>query len=271
MSEIVLTDSNVKRRYQIQMDETGCPVMLADVPGAGVSRVDPDATSGNPRHDIRSGKFGRGGAGGRREPPPANVDPIEYARMIDAVRDAAREFDSPDVGDVKEFLAGRAKAPDKVDIQQFLTLVQEQRKSDAVDILDQQLRSSGVLPRGRRKVRVAAPRGYVRRLIGSLDGDQLGEIMHRLAAKGHDPEDVDKFFNGKVKDDVAETARSRRDSFQASDWQGDPFEDVEFAEGGVVPPGMNLLIDDSYVIPISADELAERIAMKLSAIGSATQ
>lgn len=258
--EIIVTDE-MRKRYAIMMDEAGFPVMFADVPPAGVSRVDPDAESGNPRHDIRSGKFAPGSK--RRNEPPPNVDPIEFKRMIDAIRDAAREFDAPDVGDIKEFLAGRAKAPDKVDVQQFLTLVQEQRKSDAVDILDQQIRSSGVLPLGRRKVRVSAPRGYVRRLIGSMDGDMLGEIMHRLEAKGHDRDEIDRFFDRKVTEDKNSAARARRDSFQGSDWQGDPYEDVElsgFIESADVSDFIPVTLDSGTL-----DELVEKIAFKLRA------
>lgn len=204
-------------------------VQLADVPNAGVGRRDTNAKSGNPVHDVRSGKFGSGSKKPQVKTPqaPANVDPVEYARMFDAVRDAAREFDDPDEGDIREFISGRANSPETVDIAGFLTQVIEQRKADLVDLLDQAMRSSGKMKRGRRKIKLSAPRGYVRKLVRGLDENQLGEVMHRLEAMGHDAEDVERFFEGRV--DNAEAAKSKRDGLKASDqtgWKG--------AEGGFI-------------------------------------
>lgn len=220
----------------MRFDERG-NIVLADVPNAGASRVDSNARSGNPRHDVRSGKFGAGGNQQVQRPaPPANVDPVEYARMFDAVREAAREFDNPQEGDIRDFIKGRANAPDQVDIQQFLQQVVEQRKNDLVDLLDQSMRSSGPLSRGRRKVRLSAPRGYMRRLVGSLDEDQLAEVMHRLEAMGHDRADVDAFFNGRHEN--VDNAKTRRDAISASDKWSSPtriFPDEAEPDEGYVP------------------------------------
>ena len=195
-------------------------VLLADVPGSGVSRIDTNAKSGNPRHDSRSGKFGAGGAKPAEQVRPDNVNQLDFARMLDAAREAAREFDNPQEGDIRDFLAGRARNPEAVDIQGFLRQVQEERKNDLVDLLDQQIRSGGPLQRGRRRVGLKAPRGYLKRLIGSAGDDDLAEIMHRLEAMGHKREDVNRFFQGRVKDETHKTATAKRDSIQASDqWQ----------------------------------------------------
>lgn len=233
-------------------------VQLADVPGSGTSRVATTQRSGNKLHDTRSGKFGAGGAGARpRQLPNQNVDPVEYARMYDAVREAAREFDDPSEGDLREFLKGRARAPEQVDLANFLSQVVEQRKSDLVDWLDQNLRSSGPLKRGRRKVRISVPKGYIRKLLGSMDEDALGEISHRLEAMGHDQETVDAFFAGRLKPDHHEAVKGRRDALAASDdnqWFTD-LEDVHEDDGPAV------VIRETITL---TDEDIERIAQKVS-------
>lgn len=215
--------------YEIQLDEHGMPVMLADVPNAGVSRADPNAPSGNPNHDVRSGKFGEGGGGRAQQGPqaPPNADPVEWGRFLDAVREAAREFDSPDIGDIQDFLKGRAKNPAQVDAEQFLSAVNEQRISDLVDILDQQLRSGGVLPRNRKRVTLKAPRGFLKRALNSLDDSRVAELGHRLEAMGHPPEEVDAFLKGRVNEKRHEAIDTHKQAIAASNtWEGDLFEYV---------------------------------------------
>lgn len=195
-------------------------IRLADVPGSGVSRVASGQRSGNPRHDTRSGKFGAGGGQGgsapkRQVPAPANVDPLQYARMLDAVRDAARQLGVIDEASITEFIQGRANSPDQVDIANFMAMVQEQRKADLVDILDSSMRGS---LKGR-KIKLSAPRGHVKALMRALGSDEVAEVMTRLEAMGHDRADVDRFFDGRVA--VAEEAKKKRDTVAASDWRGD--------------------------------------------------
>ena len=194
----------------VKWDANG--IRLADVPNAGVSRVDQNAKSGNPRHDARSGKFGSGGGAKRAAPvqTPAQADPLEYARMIDAARDAARSFEDFTEEDIREFIQGRANSPDQVDIAAFIKIIEEQRKADIVDLLDQNMRL------GKRKVRVTASRGYIRKLLGKAGSDGIAEIMSRLEAMGHDRDKIDDFFAGRV--DVAEEAKKKRDSVAASQW-----------------------------------------------------
>lgn len=191
-------------------------IALADVPNAGVSTKDPNAKSGNPNHDVNSGKFGDGSQPKQKTDRPPNTSVEEYARMMDAVREAAREFDNPQEGDIREFLAGRAKAPDQVDVQNFIEMVNAQRLNDLVDMLDQQLRQSGPLARGRRKVRVSAPRGYVRKYLRSADSPLVQQLSMRLVAMGHNEGDVKSFFNQKVPN-----VKPNADQINASDvWDG---------------------------------------------------
>jgi hypothetical protein len=240
-------------------------ILLANVPNAGVAvQRKTGSQGGNDAHDARSGKFApKPGDPPSQEGATPNIDPIELKRMMDAVRDAAREFDFPEEGDIREFLAGRAKNPGQVDIAAFLQLVQEQIKTDITDILDNQLRAGGVLKRGRRTVRLSAPRGYINKTLRGLDEDSIAEIMHRLESRGHDPEDIDRFFSSKVK--IAEGAKKKKEAIAASeDWGPDPYivwtatnEDVaseqyEFAADlvekmatSLKPPVVNVHVDAS--------------------------
>ena len=238
-------------------------ILLADVPGSGVAKTAVGQKSGNKLHDTRSGKFGSGGGGGRKKvEPPANVDPVEYSRMLDAVREAAREFETMDEGDIKDFLQGRAKAPEQVDIQQFLDAVTQQRKNDLVDWLDQTLRSTGPLKRARRKVRISMPKGYLRKMLGSLDDDSIGELSHRLEAMGHDSADVEAFFEKRLKPDRHENQKARRDALAASDSQ-------QFTLGGMAADPEWDEDDDATVEAVSehrhrdAIEMAEKIVQNL--------
>lgn len=187
---------------------------LADVPGAGISRIDANAPSGNPRHDIRSGKFGAGGATRARRPVPANVDALAYARMLDAVRTAARTLDTIDEKTLQEFIDERANAPEAVDIQNFMTMVTEQRKADLLDIIDTAMRET----QPGEKISVNAPPGLVARYMRSLGSDHVAEIMTRLEGMGHEPKEVQDFFDNRIK--VVEEAKTKRKAVAASD-QGD--------------------------------------------------
>lgn len=182
----------------------GMPVLFANVPNAGVSNISTTQRSGNPRHDAHSGKFGAGGGGDKPAATarPANTDPHEYARMLAAARDAAREFDNPQAGDIKEFLAGRARDPKQVDVQGFLDMVRQQRISDLADLLDNQFRLAGDMKQGRRKVRLAAPKGYVRKAVKNLQPSEVDQLISVIVSRGHDEAQVKTFFNEKGYDHV---------------------------------------------------------------------
>jgi hypothetical protein len=212
-------------------------ILLADVPNAGVARRDLNAKSGNPNHDVRSGKFGSGGKKPKQQvKTPANVDPLEYARMIDAIRDAARQLPAiPEVANVEEFLKGRAKSPETVDIRGFIQSVMAQKKADLVDLLDQQLSGK------KNPVKVTASAGYLRGLMKELSDADIAELMHRLESRGHKQAAVDKFIKNRIGKERYETAASSRDSVAASD----DFNDEGFLffveeEEEPEPPALNL-------------------------------
>jgi hypothetical protein len=179
--------------------------MLADVPSVGVNvRRKTGSRGGNPAHDARSGKFGRTGPKPKEQtaPAPANVDPEEYKRMLDAVRDAARQLESIDESTITEFVQGRANHPEAVDIANFMAMVTEQRKADLLDIVDDSLREGTAI------VRLTAEPGTVKKLMRQLGSDEVAEIMTRLEGMGHSPEDIDAYFDGRIA--TAEEAKKKR-------------------------------------------------------------
>lgn len=180
---------------RITYSDTGMPVLLADVPNSGtVSLRKTGSRGGNERHDGTSGKFASGPKKDDKKDPPANTDPNEYARMYAAVRDAAREYDLFDEGDIREFLKGRANAPDQVDMAAFMTMVRAQRVNDLADLIDNQFRTRGSMKTGRRKVRVTAPKGFMRKALKDLSTDEVRQLENVLASRGHDESEVGEWL-----------------------------------------------------------------------------
>lgn len=207
------------------LDENGFPVLLAAVPGSGVARVDANAKSGNPLHDTRSGKFGSGGPPKRTQlEAPANVDPLDFKRMLDAARDVARQYGDPSEDDIREYLDGRAKNPEAVDIAAFLNEVRNERLNDVVDLLDQQFKGK----KGKGLVKISAGRAALKRAIRGLNEDDLAEVLNRLEAMGHKAEDLDTFFDGRIDGPVREKAIEKRNGIQASDNWGTPDLDLDY-------------------------------------------
>lgn len=207
---------------QFSLDDKGFPIFEgAAVANSGVTKTNPNSKGGNDAYDARSGKFAAKPdnvtEGKEVAETPENANPLEYKRMLDAARDAAREMDIPESGDIQEFLSGRAKDPGSVDIEGFLNLVKEQKLSDLVDIIDQQLRASGSVPSGKRKVRVVSPKGYVRRAFSALTDDGVAELIHRLEARGHSAEAAEDYVLGRKKEDVRESIKEKKNALAASD------------------------------------------------------
>lgn len=173
-------------------DEHGFPVMLEATKSA-------PTVSGNDAHGVSTGRFGAkpGKKDAQKESkstvssstvPPGGLDPSEWSRRMDAVREAAREFESYSEQDLTEWLRGRTNRQlTEGQISAFLADVRAQQVSDLVDILDNSER--GVL-RGRRFVRVRAPQGYTRKALNSLRDDELRSIAERLRARGWNDKQV---------------------------------------------------------------------------------
>lgn len=172
---------------EISLDDRGYPILLQ-------VGVDHPTKSGNPAH-VPAGQEGGGRFAKRTKADQAvttrgtaGATPEELARRFDAVREAAREFEVFADQDVKEWLRGRINKPfTQAEVDAFLADVRAQQLSDLVDVLDQNER--GKL-RGRRHVRVTAPKGYVRKLLGTLEDMELKVLVGRLRARGWDDKQV---------------------------------------------------------------------------------
>lgn len=158
----------------IDLDERGFPVMLATE--VAVTPAAPKPTPPSTR--------------------PAAVDHAEWARRQDAVRDAAREFDDLTEQDLKERLRGVTSKPlEDGDLAQFRVDVRAAVLDDLTDILDH--RVQGKL-RGRRTVRVQAPRGYMKKALRSLDANEANQLEGRLRARGWTDKQIKDDLWGKM-------------------------------------------------------------------------
>mgnify|MGYP007083434009 CR=1 FL=1 len=151
---------------QVELDSQGFPVLLAD----------------EPKHE------------------PAPVAPsYEEGRRRDAVREAAREFETLDEQDLKERFRGiTTRELDESDLTELRLDIREQQLDDLIDILHQL--HMGKL-RARRYVRMSAPRGYLRKTLWAITPEEYTELVDRLRARGWKPEDLvdglDKRFSAK--------------------------------------------------------------------------
>jgi hypothetical protein len=160
--------------------------------------------------------------------PDATSGPAEWGRYHDAVREAARSFDNPDVGDVHHFLNARARHPERVDAPSFHEAVRRQRMGDLVDILDHHMRRGGSLPRGHRMVRVQAPKGYVRRALRQSSPEDIAHIRHRLRSIGHSQENVDQHISDRIAPDMWDQAQSIEVHMSEEEFSGLIFDDGDF-------------------------------------------
>ncbi len=235
---------------EVKYDEHGFPLFLADVPGSGASTIDANAKSGNPRHDTRSGKFGSGDQNtlGTNDPNaaiPDGVDPNAYLRQLDAVRDLAREMDDLQSGDIQDLLAGRLQRPlTEQELGDLMVQIRIHRINDLVDILDYQFRNLiENVKRGRRKVKVSAPRGWIRKTFNGLTDDEIMSVYNRLQARGHAPADLSRSVLSRIKSkeradqigarlaELPESGEGLDLSFTEDiDWNESPFDEVQLAE-----------------------------------------
>lgn len=230
---------------QIAYDSNGFPVLLADVAPAGVSKIDPNAKSGNPRHDVRSGKFSPGGGPKKRTDPPANVTRVDYARMTDAVREAARQIPDLDEAKLMAFIQKRAQNPAAVNIQAFMQMVSSQQMSDIVDVVAAQVgKVSGL--------KLTAPRGYLKKVLAGRSEDDIAEILERLQARGVDPEVANKFMFGR---------KAPKPKVEASDSAHlIDFEVLEFDEPESPPPAPEFPVEMANLIAENALKSVENFA-----------
>lgn len=215
-------DGKVDLDYGI--DENGFPILLATrAPGQVAAQrtsgavVQRGARSGNPNADPASGRFtGPQGSGQEKSEVvqqsqtrtiPQGLTQEQYEKRQDIVRDLAREMDDLDEGDLKDFLK-RYPSVDfsKVRIDLLRTDVRAQRLDDLVDILDSQMRNrvEGAR-RGRRFVKLAAPKGFTKRVFAGLEDSEVLALAKRLEGKGWDPADITKHVVSRVQNEERRT------------------------------------------------------------------
>lgn len=156
------------------VDSGGWPVFLAVPPSTTAPTVETKVTTST----------------------PTSVDPLEWARRQDAVREAAREFEPLSSQDLQERLRGATSRPLTADeVSTFEQDVRSQVLDDLVDALDQNQRGRR---RSRRTVRVVAPRGYVKKTMRSLSAAERSDLEARLRARGWTDLDVHSVFGDKT-------------------------------------------------------------------------
>lgn len=142
---------------------------------------------------------------------PDNVDPAEWERRLDQVRNASREFDPQELEDIKEWLQGKTNRDlTEEEFQSFLADVKRQRLSDLVDVLDHSIRRRVALrARGRRMLRVVPPRGWVRRTMAHLDDNDVVELHRRLRSRGFSDEELEAHLINRYPDDRRAKIKAR--------------------------------------------------------------
>jgi len=176
--------------HQYAVDANGAPVLLQ----GGASVVVP-TRSGNPAHEVGSGRFGDGRKkekdskkGGSGNPQP-QVDPSEGSdqRRRDAITDAARTLEDLSPAGVEQFVrrrwAGR-RALNQDDIDAFAADARRQRVHDVVDALDFRIRKAVYGRAGTRQPHVVIPRGLQRKSLSGLEREELVMIFTRLHERG---------------------------------------------------------------------------------------
>ena len=192
-------------------DDRGWPVLLADTPNSGVAvQRKTGSRGGNQEHDSRSGKFtgDREGDQRGRSQAQANIDPVEYRLMRDAVRDAARQNEGMSPEDLEVFLRKRVRDFDKVDFQAFASQVREQRLEDLADILADQTQAR--IRGGKAKIKVTAPRGYVKRVFTGLSDDEVVGLALRMSRRGFSDEQLRANVISRISDESRREALALR-------------------------------------------------------------
>lgn len=207
---------------QIVWSDDGFPVLMAEVPNSGaVTYRETGSRGGNVRHDAQSGKFQRGPKAKQRT-PPSGVSRADYARMLDAVREAARSFSGElTTENLQSFINKRAKNPGAVDMARFAQMVSQQQIDDVVDMISGELNKE-------KGPKLKAPRGYIEKVLAGQSEDSIAEIVDRLEAMGHEGSALQKYLR-KVPKDKQQKAQEKKQDIQAS-WDDELFDDQEIVE-----------------------------------------
>jgi hypothetical protein len=172
-------------KLESAIDENGAPLLLV----AGASTVFP-TKSGNPAHQIGSGRFGSVGRKSDKKKGQAlapNAADGSEQRRRDAVVDAARTIEDLSPAGVEQFVRQRwrgDRAITQADIDAFAADARRQRIHDLVDALDYRIRKAVRGRAGSRHLHIDIPRGLARKSLAGLERDDLLTIFARLRDRG---------------------------------------------------------------------------------------
>jgi hypothetical protein len=176
-------------------DDAGFPILLAE----GSTRR-PSVDEARSKVEVPPGDKAKQNGHGQPKPKAKPDQSIsEQHRRHDAVRDAAREFETFTNQDLKDWLRGRITRPlTQQEVDAFEADVRAQVHTDLADILDQMTLGES---RGRRLVKVKAPRGYLRKSLNSLTDDELRQLEDRLRARGWTDKHVKEGLHSRLSHD----------------------------------------------------------------------
>lgn len=177
-------------KLESAIDENGAPLLLV----AGASVVFP-TKSGNPAHQVGSGRFGSVGRKKKRDQPSPTADPAAGSeqRRRDAVVDAARTIEDLSPTGVESFVRQRwrgDRAITQADVDAFAADARRQRVHDLVDALDYRIRKAVRGRAGSRHLHVDIPRGLARKSLAGLERDDLLTIFARLRDRGWNDQQI---------------------------------------------------------------------------------
>lgn len=183
--------------YEYVIDDVGAPALLL----AGAAREVP-TKSGNPAHEIATGRFGAGwrkpkGDGARapvqkdtsnpNTPPPPAATRDDVVRRRDAVVDAARTLTDLSPDGVRELVRRRwrgTKVLTEADVEAFAADAQRQRVEDVVDALDYRLRRATSGRSAGKAIKVDFPRGVIKGSLRGMDTPTVVNVLQRLRYRG---------------------------------------------------------------------------------------
>lgn len=137
-------------------------------------RIDSFSLS-NPADSAQTGtpQTPPGGAGA-----PAIGSPVVRDALVDAARGGLEGKQ------LTQFLEKRGIQIPPGGMAQFMQLIDEQRKNDLVDYLDQQLRKQTHQSDQIDRVRISVGRGYLRQVFSRYKPDEIKVILQRLEGRG---------------------------------------------------------------------------------------
>jgi hypothetical protein len=152
-------------------------------------------------HSYSIGSEGLEAQPGEQQPELAKtggpIDLLEFIKRRDAVVEAARQLDLTQT-DVEKFLKQRAKRDlSDIEVDQLVKEIRAVQVNDLVDYLWYNIESKTGKVR-KDIVRIATPRGYLRKSFANVTEEEARFIIDRLRDRGVEEEDIERSIVGKL-------------------------------------------------------------------------